>query len=551
MARITDGKSSCLGRRALLQGAAAGGAAFALPGCHYVMDPGGWMNALGTTYTLPRWHWTPGSAADLVSAVQRAEREGRRIRMTGSGHSFSDVAVSEDWLLSPRGLTQILPVDATGLRSGANPETLVRVQSGRTIFDLNRGIVADRGLALQNMGGAEVQTYVGAATTGTHGSGLAFGPLASQIVAIQVVSVGGQILQIEPTDGISDPATFSGRLAEDPSARLSLVQDDAMFNAMAVSIGCLGVIYAVVLRAVPKYWLIERRTLTTWEFLAKADGVVDRLMRGATIAPAVPDLSPLPSHVCIPPAVTEPDHVEIYYTPYPGETNEHVALLTQRWRVDCEPPGVGASRGSALFTPGEHLTALADRYNLLVPFFPQHTENVRKFHVTALTDMQQSYYANVSHLVYNIGVLNDVHAYGVELAFDLQQAHDAVTLNFRLAQQLADGGMHHSAPVSLRFVKASPAYLAMQNGRKTMMMEIGVLAGLYGAEELLRYYEEAFVNAMKARPHWGLDRNYLRSEAAVASLFPAWSSWKQAFAQLNPSGTFDGSVTDRLGISRR
>src|SRR5258708_7540929 len=86
-------------RRAFLGGTVASGAMLALPGCRHSlsMDPGGWKNALGTTYTLPRWQSTPTSAVELATLVRRAEGSGRRIRMTGSGHSFSDVAVNADW----------------------------------------------------------------------------------------------------------------------------------------------------------------------------------------------------------------------------------------------------------------------------------------------------------------------------------------------------------------------------------------------------------------------------------------------------------------------
>jgi len=512
------------------------------------MDPGGWRNKLGTTYVLPRWQYRPTSADDLVNLVSKAEREGRRIRMTGSGHSFSDVAINADWLLSPSGLTQVLPLDVSSLRVDAKPETLVRVQSGCTIRNLNLAL-EDRGLALQNMGGADVQTFVGAASTGTHGSGLAFGPLASQIEAIQLVGAGGEMLQLEPRDGISEANKFSGRLIEQPHIKVSLRHDDKLFNAVAVSLGSMGVIYAVILRAAHKFWLVERRTLTTWEELAKADGVVDRLMTSRPIRRAVPDQNPLPAGDCVPGPGVEPDHIEIYYTPYPEADGSHLALLTERWRVDCKPPGVGEPRGSPLFTLGEDLSVLADQLGLLVPTAGKNIDDVRHFHQLALGQLKQKYFANVSYKVFSIGILNEIHAYGIELAFDLKDIKAAVAGNFHLAAELASDHIFHTTPVSLRFVDASSATLAMQAGRRTLMMEIGVLVGLAGAEELLRRYEEVFVSSLGARPHWGLDRNHLRGEGAVARLYPGWNDWKSALNDLNPHGTFDGSITDRLGIS--
>src|SRR5262249_61960777 len=129
--------------------------------------------------------------------------------------------------------TQILPVDVNSLRAGAHPATLVRVQSGLTIHDLNRAL-EKKGFALANMGGAEVQTFVGAASTGRHGSGLSFGPLASQIEAIQLLGPGGEMIQLEPANGITDPAKHSGRLLEQPEVNVSLQSNPHLSHAATV-----------------------------------------------------------------------------------------------------------------------------------------------------------------------------------------------------------------------------------------------------------------------------------------------------------------------------
>ena len=114
----------------------------------YVRVDKGWENARRTDYVLPRWRWAPTSARQIVDAVVRAEKEGHRVRMTGSGHSFSDVAVTDDWLLDPTGLTSILPLDRSSLRADARPESLVRVGGGMTIHALNAALDA-MGLALR------------------------------------------------------------------------------------------------------------------------------------------------------------------------------------------------------------------------------------------------------------------------------------------------------------------------------------------------------------------------------------------------------------------
>jgi D-arabinono-1,4-lactone oxidase len=135
------------------------------------------------------------------------------------------------------------------------------------------------------------------------------------------------------------------------------------------------------------------------------------------------------------------------------------------------------------------------------------------------------------------------------MAFALEQTVAATERLFQLATWNESQRRNHSVPVSLRFVAPSRSPVAMQYGRPTCMMEIGMLVGQYGAGQLLQSYETTFMREFGARPHWGLDLDVLKSEADVARLYPAWPSWKAVYAELNKKGTFDGRVTDRLGIS--
>jgi uncharacterized protein with GYD domain len=520
-------------RRAFLGGALA---AAVLPGCcHSAVNSAGWTTQGGTEYVLPRWQWAPKSARELVETVKRAKAEGRRVRMTGSKHSYSDVAIVDDWLLEPHGLARPLELDVETLRSNVDRSTLVRIASGLRIRELNCWLRNQR-LALQNMGGWDAQTYVGAAMTGTHGSGLAFGPLASQIESIQVVAKGGEIIQVEPSNGISDKTRFPAPLREDPSLKVILQQDDALFDSLAVSMGSLGVVYAVTLRAVPIFWLTESRTTGTWEDLVAPTGPLTRFLRGEQLLPRYRD----------------PDHIEVYLCPYPRPDGKHATLFTQRWRHETKPPLAGkmTRKGSAL----EALGVLADEAGLLEPFLNAHdTDGVRKLQEDGLSSQATPYYADISYRVFSTGQLNRLGVYGIEPAFAIHQTVDAVQTFLRIASYLADEGIRHSSPVSVRFGAASRANLSMAQGRQTMTIEMANLKNAPHSEEMFRTYEDVFVHGqLQARPHWGLDRNVLRGWASVEALYPdtAWT-WRKAYDELNPDGTFDARFTDRLGISRR
>src|SRR6266849_653028 len=77
---------------------------------------------------------------------------------------------------------------------------------------------------------------------------------------MDIVASAGNVYRIEPSDGITDAAAYHNRYP----GRI-LKQDDKWFRAVLVSMGCMGVIYSVIIKVVPKFWLKETRSLTTWE----------------------------------------------------------------------------------------------------------------------------------------------------------------------------------------------------------------------------------------------------------------------------------------------
>ena len=74
----------------------------------------------------------------------RSRARGLHVRAVGSGHSWSDVALTDGILVHPSGLSkpldfeaELLRVHATEAHEGNDGDTLVRVQSGITIAKLN------------------------------------------------------------------------------------------------------------------------------------------------------------------------------------------------------------------------------------------------------------------------------------------------------------------------------------------------------------------------------------------------------------------------------
>lgn len=486
-----------------------------------------WENFSKTERVEPEVLYSPRNAQELVYWVGQATEQGKRIRMTGSGHSHSDVAISAEILLTPYRLNQPLTLDAARLKQPA-PSRLVRVQSGIRIRELNQ-YLDENGLALENLGGYDGQTIVGAAMTGTHGSGLAYGPIASQIRSLQVVGEGGVVYQVEPSAGITDPATFPGVLEEFPGIPVTLIQDDTVFNAMTVSIGSMGVVYAVVLQTEPKFWLREVRTLTRWNTIKAPGGFLDRLLNGAPLVDGD----------------WQPDYVELQYNPYPVN-GDHSVLITARYKsytplvTEGERGQAGTELLSGLITLVEKpLSWLINNAPVLAPLLIEQS----------LKSQVDEGYNNVSYNIFNIGVVNYTNAIAVESFMPLENTVAVVERAFAIAADMQQQKILHSAPVSVRFVKGSDQLIAMTYGRPTMVLETIIVQGVNGDRQLLRTYEQIMLEEFEGRPHWGLDLSVLQGDDELRRIYPRWDDWLAVYRKFNSQGVFDGKVTDRLGIS--
>ena len=70
-----------------------------------------WSNWSGSVRASPRTVLYPASIPEVVKMVQMCRQEGRRLRVVGSGHSFTPIAASEDCLVSLDAMQGLVHVD--------------------------------------------------------------------------------------------------------------------------------------------------------------------------------------------------------------------------------------------------------------------------------------------------------------------------------------------------------------------------------------------------------------------------------------------------------
>src|ERR671939_647380 len=110
-----------------------------------------WRNHTGNQRCRPRDVVAPTSLEELVELVRRAEREGTTGHAVGAGHSWSDVALTDGYLVEPTHLGGLRELDDGTLKDAARANSLARVGAGMHLHEINAAL--DRGsLALPNMG---------------------------------------------------------------------------------------------------------------------------------------------------------------------------------------------------------------------------------------------------------------------------------------------------------------------------------------------------------------------------------------------------------------
>lgn len=179
----------------------------------------------GLKTCMPASFVNPSSEAEVSKYLKETEGP---VKVVGGGLSFSGIQLTDDGghMLSLDRMNKIL--DVKYLPDADNGEALVTVQAGIRLRELAEKLDA-LGLAMPNMGATAQQSFAGAAATGTHGTGQRLGGIASQVVALRLVTADGTIVSANANENA------------------------AMFRAAKTGLGALGVLTTVTLRTIPQW----------------------------------------------------------------------------------------------------------------------------------------------------------------------------------------------------------------------------------------------------------------------------------------------------------
>ena len=193
---------------------------------------GTWTNWTGLSTAHPLGELTPHDARDVVDAVLSARHQHLGVKMPGTGHSFTDIALTDGLLLRPDSLRGVVGVDRDAMT--------VTVLAGTPLHELNTAL-EKLGLSLHNMGDIDEQTIAGAISTGTHGTGGRVASLSAQVAGLEMVTGDGTLLRAD---------------AEENPDVLALAR---------IGLGALGILTSVTLSVEPLFTLAAHEAPMRWD----------------------------------------------------------------------------------------------------------------------------------------------------------------------------------------------------------------------------------------------------------------------------------------------
>ena len=425
-----------------------------------------WRNWAGDQVGSPVAIERPASREQLADAVRRAAERGLPIRAVGSGHSFSEAALTDGVVLELGLLDRVLAVD--------RDRGLVTVEAGIVLGDLNRRLDV-LGLAFENLGDIDRQTLAGSICTGTHGTGARMPSVSAQVEAVELVLADGRSLEV------------SARSA--PGA----------LSAARISLGALGIIYAVTVRVVPAFTL-------------------DRVDAPRPLAETLERLEKLNA---------SSDHFEFYVFPH-TET-----ALCRDSRRSAEPP---RPRHPALVYAQEvmlenwvgRLFALTGRR---VPSLRPRLARLSARGVGRTTKVDRSFRVFASE--------RRISFTEMEYAIGREHAAEAVRQVLALAGRPEIGV---AFPIEVRFAPADDVILSGAYARDTCYIAVHQDRRLdwepyfRGVERIMETYD--------GRPHWG--KRHFQTAETLAPRYPRWAEFQALRRDLDPDGRFANAYTDRV-----
>lgn len=202
----------------------------------------------GTFMCKPQAIFQPSNVQQIEDLVNAARISNKTIMTVGSGHSPSDLTMTNEWLCNLDKFNKILAEEPHFGPSASNPLEKelkfvdLTVEAGVRVYELN-DYLKKHHLAIQNLGSISDQSIAGLISTGTHGSTQYHGLVSQQVVSLKIMNCEGKLINC------------------------SSIENPQLFRAALLSLGKIGIITHVTLRTVPQYTIKSKQEIIKFNTL--------------------------------------------------------------------------------------------------------------------------------------------------------------------------------------------------------------------------------------------------------------------------------------------
>lgn len=436
------------------------------------MSPG-WRNWAGNVACRPAHISAPASVDELASLVRLQHQRGGRVKAVGHGHSFSDIAGSDGAHLVS---LERLPDDITVDRAART----ITVPAGIKLQDFVAA-AARHGLSPANLGAVVEQTLAGAISTGTHGSGLAFGGLANLTTGFEFVTGRGDVCAI------------------------SRDADPALWSALAVSLGSLGIITRITVKCEDAF------NLRLQEIPSTLDSTIEHLRE-----------------------YNQARNFGFWWFPGTDQVLLRKFNVTNADRDHRSPLSTWIDR--VLLRNGLHEASLFVSSVLgLVPT-PVVNELVRR---SALGRPRTRVGPSADIFTSKVRIRQHV----MEFSVPIEDAAQAIRA---LRERLGSAHFPAHSPIDVRFGGPDDAWLGLSHGRQSCFIGCVVYQPFGFAVDSVGYFRavEQTMRRFDARPHWG--KIHFHAAADFASLYSRWTDFLAMRDDLDPGRVFANGYLERV-----
>jgi hypothetical protein len=395
------------------------------------------------------------------------------LRAMGSRWSFSSIIKPNQVILDTPNLNWMARVsparqtDAYKASRGAKGFVPYWIMGGAEINEVNKRLLVEPPqlnppsppLCLQTSGAANGQRIAGAIATGTHGAAINVGALHDTVLALHFLVAPDKAVLIQSGSAPALNDSFVEWLQKETGIPTTQFKDDELLAAAQVSLGSLGILFSLVVETEPAYSLLRH---IKW--------VNDR--NDAALWNAIKTLN---ASAFYPGEEPRPYHFEVLFNPYPCE-GEPASMLTLMWK---KPAGNTQDINAALVAPAMASDTMSFISRLVSKLDGKLTGGLVAKELGKIINAQvNGMFGKADNTVLLPGKMfgaTDLPkgtGASTEIVIDYADTERTVRAMWDVFAEQSKLGKHLLGAMSLRFVPASKAHLAMNINAMNCFIEL-------------------------------------------------------------------------------